>query len=205
MSTPARTLLSLALAAALAAAGCRQDMHDNPRFEPLEASDFFADGRSARPLVEGTVARGRLFADEHLYQGRVDGQLATRFPFQVDRPLLERGRERYGIFCAPCHDSVGAGNGMIVQRGFKRPPSLHVQRLRDAPPGYFFDVITNGYGTMYDYADRIPAEDRWAIAAFIRVLQASQQASLADVPEAARARLDAEREAARAAAAEEEG
>lgn len=179
---------------ALAAAGCRQDMHDNPRYEPFEASVLFPDGRSARPSVPGTVARGRLRADAHLHRGRVGGELAETFPFAVTREVLERGRERYRVFCAPCHDHLGTGDGMIVQRGMRRPPSLHVERLRESPPGHFFDVMTRGFGAMYDVADRVPAADRWAIAAWIRVLQRSQNASLSDVPEVERERLLAERE-----------
>lgn len=175
-----RRLLVLLLV--LSCGACRQDMHDQPKLEPFEASTFFDDGRASRPYVEGTVARGRLQEDEHLFRGTVDGEFATTFPYPVDRAMLERGRERFGIFCAPCHDSSGSGNGVIVQRGLKRPASFHVQRLRDAEPGYFFDVITNGFGAMYDYSDRIPARDRWAIVAYVRVLQLSQNASVDDVP-----------------------
>ena len=185
--------LSGGILAAFAAAGCRQDMHDQPRYEPFEASEFFADGRSARPLVAGTVARGFLEEDEHLHRGRVGGELAELFPFAVDRAVLERGRERYGIFCTPCHDAAGNGNGVVVQRGFKHPPSFHIQRLREAPPGWFFEVITKGYGAMYDYADRVPPADRWAITAYVRALQRSAHASLADVPQARRAELEATR------------
>ncbi len=170
---------------------CRQDMHDAPRYDALEESAFFADGRSARPLVAGTVARGRLYEDEHLYRGTVDGALATTFPFEVGRADLERGRERYGIFCAPCHDATGVGDGRIVQRGFQRPASLHEERLRKAPVGHFFDVMTRGFGGMFDCADRVSAEDRWRIAAWIRVLQRSQQATLADVPAEERTELEA--------------
>jgi mono/diheme cytochrome c family protein len=184
-------LAAVVLAAALAA--CRQDMHDQPKYEPLETSAFFADHRSARPLVAGTVARGRLFEDQHLYAGQVGGKPAETFPFAVTREVLERGRERYGIYCTPCHDALGTGEGTVVQRGMKRPPSLHIDRLRQAPPGYYFDVMTNGFGAMFDYADRITAEDRWAIAAYVRVLQMSQNATLADVPQAERAALEAQR------------
>jgi hypothetical protein len=168
-------------------------MHDQPRYEPFEASEFFADGRSARPLVTGTVARGFLEEDEHLHRGRVGGELAELFPFAVDRAVLERGRERYGIFCTPCHDAAGNGNGVVVQRGFKHPPSFHIQRLREAPPGWFFEVITKGYGAMYDYADRVPPADRWAITAYVRALQRSAHATLEDVPQARRAELEAAR------------
>ena len=180
------------LAAALLAASCRQDMHDAPRFEALESSAFFADGRSARPLVPGTVARGRLGDDEHLERGTLGGQLAAEFPFAIERADLERGRERYEIFCTPCHDATGSGHGRIVQRGMQRPPSLHDERLVQAPAGHLFDVMTRGFGGMYDLSDRIGVEDRWRIAAWIRVLQRSQRATLADVPADERARLEAE-------------
>jgi mono/diheme cytochrome c family protein len=175
-------------------AGCRQDMHDQPRFEPLEASSLFADGRASRPRVPGTIARGERSWDVHFREGKQDGELAREFPLEIDRALLERGRERFDIFCAPCHDRAGTGQGSVVQRGLKQPPSMHVERLRSAPPGYLFDVISRGFGVMYDLADRIPPADRWAIVAYVRVLQRSQNATLADVPEAQRARLLAELE-----------
>ena len=178
---------------ALLSAGCRQEMYDQHKKTALEGSSLFPDGRASRPSVPGTVARGELKLDAHLHTGRVDGKLATEFPFPVDRALLERGRERYGIFCTPCHDALGGGQGLVVQRGMKRPESFHVERLREAPPGYFFDVITNGFGAMYDYADRIPPRDRWAIVAYVRALQLSQGARLEDVPAAERARLEGER------------
>jgi len=179
------------LLVALAATGvaCRQDMHDQPRYEPYEKSSFFRDGRSMRPQVEGTVARGELFADDHLYRGKIDGDLAETYPFEITREILERGRERFGIYCAPCHDETGSGNGIVVQRGMKRPESFHSDRLVDSPPGYFFDVITNGFGVMYDYADRVPAADRWAIAAFVQTLQRARRATLDDVPQNVRASL----------------
>lgn len=180
-----------AIPALLALAACRQDMHDQPKGEALEFSAFFADGRSARPLPEGTVARGRLDLDAHLHTGKIDGQPAESFPFEVTRERLARGAERFEIFCAPCHGSAGTGEGMIVQRGLKRPTSFHDPRLRAAPPGYFFDVITNGFGAMYDYSDRIVPEDRWAIVAYVRALQLSQNATLNDVPADERARLEA--------------
>lgn len=165
-----------------ATTACRQDMHDQPKLEPLERNTFFADQRASRPLVAGTVARGQLRVDEHFYTGKVNGQLVTTLPFAATQEVLERGRERYNIFCSPCHDLVGAGNGMIVQRGFRRPPSFHLDRLREMPVGHFYDVITNGFGAMYSYADRITPRDRWTIAAYIRVLQLSQNAALSDVP-----------------------
>jgi Cytochrome C oxidase, cbb3-type, subunit III len=185
-------LLIPSLLSALLAASCRQDMHDAPRLEAMEASAFFADGRSVRPLVPGTVARGRLEEDELLERGTLGGQLAAIFPFGIERADLERGRERYEIFCTPCHDSTGSGNGRVVQRGFQRPPSLHEVRLRDVPVGHLFDVITRGFGGMYDLADRIEPADRWRIAAWVRVLQRSQHATVADVPADERARLEAE-------------
>jgi mono/diheme cytochrome c family protein len=186
----ARVLLGalLALGAALLP-GCRLDMHVQPRYNPLDPSKFFEDGRSARPAVPGTVARGQLRTNEPLYTGKVNGVLAESFPFPITRQVLERGRERYNIFCSPCHDYVGSGHGMIVQRGFQPPPSYHNDRLRKAPVGHYFDVITNGYGAMHSYAARVPPEDRWAIIAYIRALQLSQQATLEDVPDNERDQL----------------
>ena len=172
-------------------AGCRQDMHVQPRYNPYDPSEFFADGQSARLPVEGTVPRGDLTMgpDELLYTGKVNGQDATAFPFPVTREVLDRGRERFNIYCSPCHGMSGDGDGMIVQRGFRRPPSLHVDRLRNAPPGHYFDVITNGFGVMYPYNYRVPPRDRWAIIAYIRALQLSRQASIDDVPPAERRKL----------------
>lgn len=178
------------LVVSTALAACRQDMHDAPRYEPLEASAFFADGRSARPLVQNTVARGMLREDELLYTGRIGGELADEFPMPVTAEMMARGRERFNVFCSPCHGRTGAGNGMIVQRGFRAPPSFDEERLRTAPVGHFFDVMTNGFGAMQDYASQVPVADRWAIAAYIRALQLSQRATLADVPPDRRADLD---------------
>ena len=165
-------------------AGCelRQAMYDQEKYEPLEASAFFADGMSFRSQVDGTVAQGQLRLDEHFYQGKIQGQLAATLPMAVDRQLLERGRERFNIFCSPCHDKTGSGNGMIVQRGLKQPPSYHQERLREVPVGHFFDVMTNGFGVMYSYASRIPVADRWAIAAYIKVLQLSQNLEFDQLP-----------------------
>jgi mono/diheme cytochrome c family protein len=157
------------------AAGCRQDMHDQPKYEPLEASELFRDGQSARPLVDGTVARGQLRDDEHLYTGKVNGQPATTFPFAISHEIMDRGQERYDIYCAPCHDRAGTGLGMIVRRGYRQPESFHTDRLRQAAPGHFYDVITNGFGAMPDYRAQVRPEDRWAIAAYIRALQLSQK------------------------------
>ncbi len=168
----------------IGAAGCelRQAMYDQEKYEPLEASAFFADGMSFRPQVDGTVARGQLMLDEHFYQGKMQGQLAETLPVAVDRQLLERGQERYDIFCAPCHGRTGAGNGMIVQRGLKQPPTYHQQRLREVPVGHLYDVITNGFGVMYSYAPRISVADRWAIVAYIKVLQLSQNLEFDQLP-----------------------
>ena len=172
------------------AAGCRQDMHDAPRYEPLEASTFFANGASARPFVANTVARGTLRQDEHLYQGKINGQLADTFPMPVTAEVMARGQERYNVYCTPCHGRTGQGNGVVVQRGFRAPPSYHEERLRTAPAGYFFDVMTNGFGAMQDYASQVSVADRWAIAAYIRALQLSQRATIDDVPADRRGDLD---------------
>jgi len=173
----------------LVCAACRQDMHDQPKYTAYKASDFFADRRSARPLVEGTIAQGQLNEDELLYTGRAGGQPATQFPFAIDDAVMRRGRERYDIFCSPCHGLTGEGDGMVVQRGYRRPPSFHVDRLRQAPPGQLYDVMTNGFGAMPDYAAQIPVRDRWAIAAYIRALQLSQNATVAEIPPGARGQL----------------
>jgi cytochrome c len=150
---------------------------------------FFADGSSARTPVTGTVARGQLPTDTYFFTGKVDGQFGNALPFPLTRQLLERGQERYNIYCAPCHDRVGTGQGMIVRRGFRRPPSFHSARLRDVPLAHYFDVMSNGFGAMMDYAAQLKARDRWAITAYIRALQLSQQASLDDVPETTRQQL----------------
>lgn len=181
--------MALGAASLFLLAGCRQDMHDQPRHEPLEPSTFFEDGRSARPPVPETVARGHLRDDEHLYAGKSGGAPADALPFPVTRAVLKRGQERYDIFCAPCHDRVGTGQGMVVRRGYTRPSSFHVERLRQAPVGYFFHAITNGFGVMPGYAAQVPVQDRWAIVAYIRALQLSQRAALADVPARERSRL----------------
>jgi mono/diheme cytochrome c family protein len=186
-----RNAVLLVVAGCAFLAACRQDMHDAPRYEPLEASTFFTDGRGSRTLVANTVARGMLREDEHLYQGKIDGQLTDSFPMPVTAEVMARGRERFNVFCAPCHGRTGQGNGMVVQRGFRAPPSFHEERLRTAPVGYFFDVQTNGFGAMADYAAQVPVADRWAIAAFIRALQFSQRATVGDVPPERRAELDA--------------
>lgn len=167
--------VAVAASLALVAFGCRQDMHDQPRIKPLGANDFFENGQGARQLPEGTVARGHLREDAVYFTGyRSDGELVAELPVAVDRDLLTRGRQRYDIFCAPCHGRTGEGRGMVVRRGFKQPASYHVDRLRQAPVGYFFDVMTNGFGVMPSYAAQIPVADRWAIAAYVRTLQLSR-------------------------------
>lgn len=164
-----------------AAAGCRQDMHDQPKYRGLRASVLFADGASARPLAEGTIARGTLQEDTAFFTGKVNNVAVKELPFALDNAVLDRGQERFDIFCAPCHGRTGSGNGMVVQRGYRQPPSLHSDRLRAADVGYFFDVMTNGFGVMPDYRVITP-RDRWAIAAYIRALQLSQHAPVSDVP-----------------------
>jgi mono/diheme cytochrome c family protein len=185
-------LLVYSLLFAIAIAGCQQKMAEQPRYDPLESSDFFADGQSARPLSDRTVARGALKDDEHLYSGRSGNATAANFPFAVTSEVLQRGRERYDIYCSPCHSRAGYGDGMVARRGFGPPASLHTDVLRKQPPGHFFRVITQGFGAMPSYAQQIKAEDRWAIVAYVRALQLSQNASLEDVPLDARNTLAAE-------------
>ena len=177
------------LAAAVTA--CRQDMHDQPKYKPLRGSDIFADKRSARPFVPGTVARGTLREDTVLYTGKIGNDFVTEIPVGVTAELLARGQTQFQVFCSPCHGRTGRGDGMIVQRGFKKPSSYHVDRLRQAPIGYFYDVMTNGFGAMSDYSAQVPPQDRWAIAAYVRTLQYSQYAPAADVPAGKHPELDA--------------
>jgi len=184
-----RVLVMLCAAAGLAASGCNQMMNDEPRYKPLAASDFFADGQSARPKVEGTIARGHLRLGQAFYTGKSGGVLVSSFPVPVTHDLLVRGRERFDIFCSPCHGRLGNGDGVVVERGFRSPPSYHIDRLRDAPVGHFFDVMTNGFGAMASYASRVPPADRWAIAAYVRALQLSQHATLSDADAPARQKL----------------
>lgn len=172
MIRPAALLLVLATLAA----GCRQDMHDQAKYEPLEPSDFFGDGQSSRPLIEGTVARGFLREDSHYYQGRQGDGFATALPMPITADLLRAGRKHYDVQCAPCHDGSGRGLGRVVQRGMKQPESFHNDRLRAAEDGYFFHVISEGFGVMYPFAYKIKPKDRWAIVAYIRALQLSQYA-----------------------------
>jgi mono/diheme cytochrome c family protein len=188
--TSASRLLFAACASAilLFGAGCRylrQDMANQPKNKPLSPSDFFADGRSERPLLENTVARGSL-ADDALFVPK-DSNV---FPLPVTAQLLERGEQRFKIFCTPCHGLQGDGNGMIAMRGMKHPPTFHQDRLRQAPNGHFFDIITNGFGAMYSYSAQIPPRDRWAIIAYVRALQLSRNAKAADLPAELREKLD---------------
>jgi hypothetical protein len=174
-------VMTLVLASA---SGCfRLHMYDQPRYEPLEASTTFENGQSSRHPVAGTVARGTLKEDSHYYTGMEgDSVFTDEFPFEVTLPVLERGRERYNIYCSVCHDRVGNGRGMVVQRGFKQPTSYHDERLRREPVGYFFDVISNGFAKMPSYAKQIPVQDRWAIVAYVRALQLSQYSQVSNLP-----------------------
>ncbi len=163
--------------------GCHTDMYDQPRYEALEKSDFFKDGRASRPLVAGTVQYQAPPADDVMHTGKQNGQLATELPVTLTPALLERGHERFNIYCSVCHGRTGTGDGMIVQRGYRQPPTFHSDRLRGAPVGHFFDVMTNGFGAMPSYSLQVPVEDRWAIAAYIRALQLSQYAAVDQIPD----------------------
>jgi len=174
--------LAIAALSLIGAAGCRQDMHNQPKYRGLRGTAFFTDGGSARPLVEGTVARGTLQDDAVFFTGKAGTATVKELPFPVDDAVLNRGQERFNIYCTPCHDTTGSGKGMVVQRGFKAPPSFHDERLRNADAGYFFDVMTNGFGAMPDYRMQLSARDRWSVVAYIRALQLSQHAATSDVP-----------------------
>jgi mono/diheme cytochrome c family protein len=178
------------LVALTGAAACRQDMHDGPRYKPLQASDIYADKRSARPIIEGTVARGFLKDDDVFYTGMQAGAPVDKIPMPLTDAVVARGRERFNIYCSPCHGVAGDGTGMIVQRGYKKPVSYHDPRLRNEKAGYFFDVMTRGFGQMPDYAAQVSPKDRWAIVAYIRALQLSQHASVGDLTQIERARLE---------------
>ncbi|MBY0497712.1 MAG: cytochrome c [Cyanobacteria bacterium] len=166
-------------------------MHDTPRYEAFEASQSFPDGRASRSAPVGTVARGWLRDDEALYTGKINGEFIEEFPFAIGAADLARGQQRFNIYCTPCHGRLGDGNGMVVQRGLRQAASYHQDRLRQEEAGYFYDVITNGFGAMQGYAEQIPVRDRWLIVAYVRTLQLSQHASLADVPADRRGALDA--------------
>jgi cbb3-type cytochrome c oxidase subunit III len=181
----------IVVACFLATVACRQDMQNQPRYKPLAATDFFGDGRSERPEIEGTVARGHLRIDKARYTGKKeDGTDVDEFPFPITRADLLRGQQRFNIFCSPCHSRVGDGNGIVVQRGFRQAASYYTAKLIKAPVGHFFDVMTNGFGAMPSYASRVDPDDRWRIAAYIRVLQLSENATIEDVPPDQRAQLE---------------
>lgn len=181
---------SYLVAVLLSLAACRQDMHNQPRYKPLAATDFFGDGRAARPVIEGTVARGHLRLDEARFTGKVNGNDVDVFPFPITKADLLRGRERFNIYCSPCHSRTGDGQGLVVKRGFKAPPSYYSERVLKLPVGHYFDVVTNGFGAMPSYASRVPVDDRWRIIAYVKTLQYSQSAAVADVPEDKRGDLD---------------
>ncbi|WP_428305954.1 c-type cytochrome [Lacipirellula sp.] len=183
---------ALSLPALLALAGCHRDMYDQPRLEPLEKNTFFDDGRSSRPLVEGVVEYGAISPNDVFNSGKVNGQFTDELPesIELNAALLKRGEQRFNIFCSNCHGFSGDGDGMIVLRGYRKPPTYHSDRLRGMPLGYFFDVATNGFGVMPSYASQIPVKDRWAMAAYVRALQLTQYAKLDDVPEAERQQLE---------------
>ncbi len=186
-----RKISLVLLALIFVTAGCRIDMHMQPYYRPLAKTDFFADGRSARNPVDGTVARGDLREDSYLYSGKIGGNPGDYMPFPVNVEVMNRGQDRFNVYCTPCHGRVGDGNGFIPSRGLKRPPSYHIERLRKAPLGYFFDVMTNGFGVMQDYSAQVAPQDRWAIAAYIRALQLSQNAPAADLPSGQKVPSDA--------------
>lgn len=183
-----QTLVCLLVLFALA--GCRQDMHDQPKYRGYRISRFFDDHRSVREPIEGTVARGHLDENEAFFTGVVGTSPLEKIPFALDRRSLDRGRERFEIYCTPCHDRTGNGRGIVVQRGYKQPQSFHSDRLRATPVGYYFQVMTNGFATMPSYLAQVSARDRWLIAAYIKTLQLSQHATLADVPESERPKLE---------------
>ena len=194
-SAPGRALQSLAFL--ILASGfcllvsCRQKMANQPKYDPYEPSDFFADGMSARPRIPGTVARGELVADSFVVTGRINGADGDGYPFPITATVMDRGQERFNIYCSVCHGRAGDGNGMIPSRGLRRPPSFHTEALRNAKTGHFFDVMTNGFGAMPSYAVQIPVEDRWAIIAYVRALQLSQNGTMNDLPAEQRAKLTA--------------
>ena len=179
------------LTLALLLGACRQDMHNQPKYKPLVESKFFADHRSERAMVDDTVPRGYLRTDLARYTGKMNGVDINYFPVEITRADIGRGRDRFNIYCAPCHSRLGDGNGLIVQRGYRNPPSYYSDRVMKAPVGHFFDVVTNGFGAMPSYASRVTPDDRWRIIAYIRVLQFSESASINDVPADDRAQLTA--------------
>ena len=181
--------LAVAALCLLAATGCRQDMHNTPSAQPLRESHFVKGVSSARPLVEGTIARGTLQDDAAFFTGKSGAVLVDALPFPLTAEVLDRGQQRYNIYCAPCHGVSGNGDGMIVKRGYRQPPSYHVERMRTAPLGHYYDVMTNGFGAMPDYRAQVAPRDRWAIAAYVRALQLSQHAPAAEFPQEERDKL----------------
>src|SRR5258706_4681758 len=186
---PRHLAVLLLLSALCLLPSCRQKMANQPRYDPLEPSDFFADGMSARPRVPGTVARGELVIDDFLHTGKTSGKDGDGFPYPVTSEVMNRGQERFNIYCSECHGRLGNGNGMIPSRGFRRPPSFHTDALRNAVTGHFFDVMTNGFGPMPPYNVQVPVNDRWAIVAYIRALQLAQNGTVNDLPPNQRATL----------------
>jgi len=185
-----RTLSAIAtIPLLLLMAACRQDMQDQPKYKPLGANRFFADGRDARPIPAGTIARDELNDTDSFHTGQANGAFLDAIPLKVDSKLLHRGQERFDIYCSPCHGRTGDGNGMVAQRGVKIPADIHTDRLRQVPPGYLYQVIKNGYGAMGDYGNQVPVNDRWAIVAYMKALQLSRNASLNDVPAEQRGQL----------------
>ena len=177
-----RGRLILLLSALCLLPSCRQKMANQPKYDPLEPSAFFADGMSARQRVPGTIARGELVNDDFLHTGKMNGKDGDGFPFAVTNEVMNRGQERFNIYCSECHGRLGDGNGMIPSRGYRRPPTFHSDALRNAPTGHFFDVMTNGFGAMPPYNVQVPVEDRWKIIAYIRALQLSQNGTVNDLP-----------------------
>lgn len=184
-------LMMLTSVAIFAIAGCRQQMADQPHQRPLEPSNFFDDGMASRPVEPGTVARAGKEQNGLRFHSKVDGTLVDTFPFEVTMEVLARGQERYEIFCSPCHDRLGTGQGMIVRRGFTPARSFHDPRLRDAPAGHFFEVMTQGFGQMPSYANQLSEQDRWAVIAYIRALQFSRNVRLDQLPPEDRAKMKA--------------
>jgi len=183
--------LVLICAAALLESACRQDMQDQPKYKPLAVSSFFADGRSARPIPPGTVAMNELDDTDSFHTGsNATGDFLESIPLPITTALLRRGEQRFDIFCSPCHDRLGTGHGMVAQRGFQIPKDLDSDRIRQEPPGYIFQVISNGYGAMPDHRDQIAVRDRWAIVAYLRALELSRNARLTDVPAQEQSRLE---------------
>lgn len=191
MRTP--NLVSVIVIALFSTAACRRDMQDQPKYKPLGESRFFADGRDSRPIPPGTIARDELADTDPIHTGATNGAFLETIPLPVNAALLQRGRDRFNIYCSPCHGQTGNGYGMVRQRGFWIPANLHTDRLRSVPPGYIYQVIKNGYGAMPDHGDQIPVNDRWAIVAYLRALQLSRDANISDVPPELHQQLGAKR------------